>query len=325
MPRLAPRTSPSLPVESPTFGYRGCRFGAIWLAALVAVGGLLMVAATSARAALPPGSQTVGVRGIRIAYRATGSGRPLLLINGSGATLDTWDPALLAALGAGRRIIVFDPRGIGASSDTRTDHLTIQEMADDAASLLRALGITRADVLGWSLGGFVAQALAIRHPSAVRRLVLASTDAGGRTATIATREVLAIDTKATLGLATPAEFLPILFPPTAQAAGDAWISRLLAQPGGCCESFTQEAGRRQLAAEHRWYQPNGGSYGLLSAIRAPTLIGAGALDEDVPVANARLLHRRIKGSRLLIYADAGHAFLFQDATAFAAAVRSFLG
>src|ERR1700730_13251967 len=77
MPRLAPRTSLSLPVESRTFGHRGCRFGAMRLAALVAVGGWLMVAVTPARGALPPGARTVGVRGIRIAYRATGSGRPL--------------------------------------------------------------------------------------------------------------------------------------------------------------------------------------------------------------------------------------------------------
>jgi pimeloyl-ACP methyl ester carboxylesterase len=281
-------------------------------------------AASPAAAAPLPGVQIVKVRGVRTAYRVSGSGSPLLLINGSGATLDTWDPRLLSALAVGRRVIVFDPRGMGASTDTKTDHLTVQEMADDAASLLGALRIKRADVLGWSLGGFVAQALAIRHPSAVRRLVLASTDAGGPTATKATRKVLAIDDKSTLGLATPDEFLPILFPPAAQNAGKAWISRLFAQPGGCCEPYTQEAGRRQIAAEHRWYKPNGGSYSQLGAIRAQTLIGAGALDVDVPVANARLLHRKIRGSKLVVYKDAGHAFLIQHANQFAAAVLRFL-
>jgi pimeloyl-ACP methyl ester carboxylesterase len=250
---------------------------------------------------------------------------PLLLINGSGATLDTWDPLLLSGLDAGRRVIAFDPRGMGGSTDTRTNRLTVEEMADDAAALLRALRIKRADVLGWSLGGFVAQALAIRDPLAVRRLVLASTSAGGRTATTATRKVQAIDDKTTLGLATPSEFLPILFPPAARGAGNAWISRLVAQPGGCCEPFSRQAGRRQIGAEHRWYRPNGGSYSQLGEIKAKTLIGAGALDVDIPVANARLLHRKIAGSKLLVYKDAGHAFLIQHATQFAAAVLRFLG
>ena len=283
------------------------------------------IVAAPASGALPPGVRTVSVRGIRIAYRATGSGQPLLLINGSGSTLDTWDPALLAALGAGRRIIVFDPRGMGASTDVAGDRLTVEEMADDAAGLLGALGIGHADVLGWSLGGFVAQELAIRHPTLVRRLVLASSSAGGRDATYATPQVNAIDTKSTLGLATPKEFLPILFPPAAQNAGNTWLARLAAQPGGCCESFSQAAGRRQVDATGLWYAPTGGDDQRLTLIRAPTLIAAGALDVDVPVANARLLHRKVRASQLLVYSDAGHAFLIQHATAFATAVRRFLG
>jgi pimeloyl-ACP methyl ester carboxylesterase len=224
----------------------------------------------------------------------------------------------------GHRIIVFDPRGMGGSTDVPGDRLTVEKMADDAAGLLRALHIKQADVLGWSLGGFVAQELAIRHARLVRRLVLASSSAGGRHATKASRKVTAIDEKSTIGLASPQEFLPILFPPAAQAAGQAWISRLLAQPGGCCEPYTQASGRRQVAADRRWYAPSGGDENRLAGIRAPTLIGAGALDVDVPVANARLLHRRVRGSRLLIYADAGHAFLIQHASQFAAAVLRFI-
>jgi len=87
--------------------------------------------------ALPPGVRTVTVGAIRIAYRATGSGPPLLLINDAGSTLDTWDPSLLAGLGAGRRIIVFDPRGMGASTDVAGDRLTVEEMVDDAACSTR--------------------------------------------------------------------------------------------------------------------------------------------------------------------------------------------
>ena len=214
---------------------------------------------------------------------------------------------------------------LGVSVAHEGDRLTVQQMADDAAALLQAVRIHQADVLGWSLGGWVAQELAIRHPSLVRRLILASSSAGGRDATKATPEVAAIDEKTTLGLATPPEFLPILFPPAALGIGNAWIARLLAQPGGCCEPYTLAAGRREVAVGRRWYEPSGGDERRLAAIRAPTLIAAGALDVDVPVANARLLHRRIRGSRLLIYPDAGHAFLIQHAATFAATVRAFLG
>ncbi len=220
---------------------------------------------------------------------------------------------------------MFDPRGMGASTDVAGDRLTVGEMATDAAGLLRALGIGHADVLGWSLGGFVAQELAIRHPTLVRRLVLASSSPGGRDAAHATPQVIAIDNKSTVGVATPKEFLPILFPPAALNAGQAWLARLVAQPGGCCEPYSQAAGRRQVAASGLWFEPTGGDEQRLTLIRAPTLIAAGALDVDVPVADARLLHRRIKASQLLVYPDAGHAFLIQHATAFAAAVRRFLG
>jgi pimeloyl-ACP methyl ester carboxylesterase len=294
-------------------------------AVLVLAVGLTLGVVEPAIGALPPGTRTTAVRGIRIAHRETGAGRPLLLVNGSGATLDTWDPSLLAGLGRGRRIIVLDPRGMGGSTDVAGDRLTVEKMADDAAALLRALHIKHVDVLGWSLGGFVAQELAIRHPALVRRLVLASSSPGGRHATKATPKVTAIDEKSTIGLASPNEFLPILFPQAAQGAGQAWIQRLLAQPGGCCEPYSQQAGRRQVSAGRRWFAASGGDEQRLARISSPTLIGAGALDVDVPVANARLLHHRITGSKLVIYHDAGHAFLIQHATQFAGAVLRFLG
>jgi pimeloyl-ACP methyl ester carboxylesterase len=290
---------------------------------LAVVSALVLVAAAPAGAALPPDAQTVAVGGSQIAYRTTGTGAPLLLINGSGATLDTWDPALLAALAPGRRLIAFDPRGMAGS--TGVTPTTVEAMADDAAALLGALRIARADILGWSLGGFVAQEVAIRHPALVRRLVLASSSPGGRNATSPAPKVLAIDEKTTIGSAAPDEFLPILFPSAAQKAGQDWIARLGAQPGSCCEVYSKTAGRHQVAAGRRWFAAAGGDERRLGRIRAPTLIGAGRLDVDIPPANARLLHREIRGSRLLTYPDAGHAFLIQHAAAFAAAVRRFLG
>jgi pimeloyl-ACP methyl ester carboxylesterase len=292
------------------------------LAALVLAG--LLATASAHAATLPLGVKTVKVRGITTAYRQSGTGPPLLLINGSGATLDTWDPKLLGLLGATRTVTVFDPRGFGNSTDVARNHLTIEQMADDAAALAKKLGLGRPDVLGWSMGGFIAQELAIRHPKSVRRLVLASTDAGSARTKRASAKALAIDQRSNRGEATLDEILDLLFPKPARTAGDEWFGRLATQPGGCCELYTKKAGQAQVDAQDRWYEKGQGARDDLKKIKAPTLIGAGKLDRDVPFANAGVLKRGIKGATLVSYADAGHAFLIQHADEFSARVQAFL-
>jgi len=278
------------------------------------------VSANSA-AKLPPGVEKASVGDAQIAYRLSGSGRPLLLINGSGATLDTWDPKLLKALGRFRRVIVYDPRGLGGSTGTPS---RVARDARDAAGLLGSLGIRRADVIGWSYGGFVAQELAIGSPSLVRKLVLVSTDHGGPAAVIASKQILALDDKVLLGIATPEEILRLLFPPAAGRIGQAWLGRLAAQPGSCCEPVNPSAARGVMASEREWYQPGGGTRSRLTAIKAPTLIVAGSLDQDVPPANAHLLADRIPSAKAEIVPSAGHAVLIQAADHFLSETKDFL-
>src|SRR4051794_6513205 len=105
----------------------------------------------------------VNVGQVRVAYRVIGEGRPLVLIPGSGMAMDVWDPLLLRRLSHHHRVIVFDPRGVGLSSGAGTTQ-TIQQMGDDAARLIRTLELGRPDVMGWSMGGFVAEKLVVRHP-----------------------------------------------------------------------------------------------------------------------------------------------------------------
>lgn len=293
-------------------------------AAALAVGASAALTAPLPAAAAPATIRKADVRGARIAWRETGHGRPLLLINGSGATLDTWDPVLLAALGRTRRVIVYDPRGLGASTGGATRGVAAD--TEDAAGLLRALGVRRADVLGWSYGGYVAQELALRHPRDVRRVVLASTDFGGPTARLPAARYRALDVRSTLGKVSADELLDLLFPRPAWAIGRAWFTRLATQPGGCCETSSQRALRAVVRAyRDRWYGRGGGTRARLGRLRLPVLIGAGARDNDVPVVNARLLRRLIRGARLVVYRDAGHAFLVQHERDFAARVRRFLG
>jgi pimeloyl-ACP methyl ester carboxylesterase len=277
----------------------------------------------AASAALPPGAKRLRVGDVRLAYRVRGHGPALLLLNGSGATLDTWDPALLRRFERRRRVIVFDPRGLGAST-SGSHRVSVRQDATDAARLLGRLRVRRADVLGWSYGGYVAQELALRHPRRLRRLVLVSTDFGGAHAVLTSRRYAELDDKATRGEASPDELLELLFPPEGRDAGLAWFGRLFAQPGGCCEPVSRQAGQAVVEAEDRWHARRAGTRSRLRRLRVPTLIGAGAKDVDIPAANARLLHRRIRHSRLVVYRRAGHAFIVQEQADFARRVLHFL-
>ena len=296
---------------------------------LARTAGILVVAATLAVAAppasaAPPDLRHASVDGVRIAYRTVGSGRPLLLVNGSGATLDTWDPALLAGLGRFRRVIVFDPRGLGASTDRPGNHITIAQQADDVAGLLRTLRIARVDVLGWSFGGFVTQELLVRHPGLVRRAVLVSTDAGGPTARRASLAVRRIDDRGTLGTATLDESVALLFPVAGRAAGQAWFNRLIAQPGACCAASPRAELQDVVDAEDDWYLPGHGVRARLVGVRRRVLVTAGTVDIDIPAVNATTIARTIPGARLQRFTGGGHAFLIQFEHRFVTSVRGFL-
>jgi pimeloyl-ACP methyl ester carboxylesterase len=266
---------------------------------------------------------TVQVGNISIAYREVGHGRPLVLIQGSGAAMDVWDPLMIATLAEHHRVIEFDNRGVGFSTDDPSQPMTIDLLADDTAGVIHALHLGRPDVLGWSLGGFIAEDLVARHPRLVRRLVLVSSDPGGTHAVQAAPDVLALDARVTLGQATLDEILSLLFPPEGLNAGLAWLDRYSSQPG-CCESVAYETGLRQLDAESGWYVTGGGVWASLPELRSETLVMAGRKDIDVPVQNARLLAARIPGATLRLFAHTGHGLPLQRPIAVARAVDRFL-
>jgi pimeloyl-ACP methyl ester carboxylesterase len=301
---------------------RGVGLSVLTVLFLLAVALISTAASAGPAVKLPPGAARASVGGAQMAYRLSGSGPPLLLINGSGATLDTWDPKLLSALGRFHRVVVYDPRGLGGSTGTPA---SVLGDASDAAGLLASLQIRRADVIGWSYGGFVAQELAIDHPALVRRLVLVSTDHGGPTTVFASKQALALDSKVLLGAASPAETLQLLFPPAAFATGLAWFTRLAAQPGGCCESVNRSAARHVLASERAWYRSGGGTRSRLPRVHSQTLIVAGSVDIDVPPANARLLGAFIPTAKVDVVPGAGHAVLVQVEPHFLSEVKRFLG
>ena len=268
-------------------------------------------------------ARSIHVGNVSIAYRSFGHGRPLVLLQGSGAAMDVWDPLMIAGLAAERRVIVFDYRGVGGSTDDPSVPMSIDLLAHDTAGLIKALQLRRADVLGWSLGGYVAQRLVELHPKRVRRLVLISTDPGGSNAVLATPDILELDERVTLGQASIDEILSLLFPPDQLDAGQAWLERYFAQPN-CCESVPNETAVRQLDAVAGW-QTGAGAWDGLDEILAPALILRGALDIDVPPVNEQLIADLMGNAALVTFEGAGHGLPMQEPKLVAGAINGFLG
>jgi pimeloyl-ACP methyl ester carboxylesterase len=251
----------------------------------------------------------------RIGYRAVGRGSPLVIIMGLSGSIDTWPPGFVAALARHHRVIALDNEGIGMTT-LRPGPLSIPRMADDTAALVRALHLGRPDVLGWSLGGFIAQAYAVRHPALIRRLVLSATAPGNGKGVLPSSKVLGALTGGAAGLVN------YLFPKDQAQDVAAFITAISAYPELHFASAAVTS--LQLAASSQWLSGKTGAGRHESTLRLPTLVGDGAEDVILPTANSRVIHRLIKGSRLRLYPDAGHGFIFQDAAAWAGAVNRFL-
>jgi pimeloyl-ACP methyl ester carboxylesterase len=248
-----------------------------------------------------------------------------VLAIGTGSTMAEWDPALLRLLARERRLIAFDYPGVGRSAPWRGRRMSFAGLADVTARFMAAAGVTGADVLGWSMGGFVAQQLAVRHPGSVRRLVLAGTNPGGSAAVLGAPADQRLDSDPD---PSDAAVLPVLYPRTAtgRAEGRAFLRRLerASASGEIPDDFRVPAAtvRAQVAAEGPWLR-SGANAAALTRLRRPTLVTAGARDVVVPPANGRRLARLIPGARLRVL-PGGHAFPFGDRVRFARAVDRFL-
>ena len=287
-------------------------------------------AATSCAAATNAGHdiqldvQYANAAGTRIAWAAVGEGEPLLLLNGTGSPMAEWDPALLAHLAADRRVFVFDYPGLGLSGAAPAP-LRFPAIADWAADLIDALGLDAPDVLGWSMGGFIAQQLAIRHPDSVRRLVLAGTNPGGTRAVLGPTWVQEADSDAGGSIST---YLATNYPKTtcAQRAGREFVQRLTrAVNSGRYpdESVPARTYNAMVAAEDPWLESNANERRLAS-VRAPTLVITGDHDVITPPANSRVIAERIPGAQLRLVDGAGHSFLFQRPARVARIILDFL-
>ena len=267
-------------------------------------------------------ARTVSAGGVTYAYRELGpkGGIPVVFFVHLAATLDNWDPRIIDPIAKGRHVIAFDNRGVGASTGQVPD--SVEAMADDAYTFIKALGYDKIDVFSFSLGGMVAQALVVKHPELVRKLVLTGTGPKGgkdmdKVARITYWDIL----RATLTRSDPKEFLFFNRNATGKPAALAFVNRLEERTVDRDVEIKTKAFQTQLKAIKKWGRSAPDD---LSSITQPTLIANGDNDRMVPSVLSEDLHRRIKGSELIIYPDSGHGGVFQYHDEFAPVAVEFL-
>lgn len=261
----------------------------------------------------------IEIDGRRLAWRALGAGPSLLLINGYAATGADWDPTFLAALAATHGVICPDNRGLGGS-ELGAGELTVDGMAADLEALLDERGVASTAVVGWSMGGFVAQQLARRAPDRVQALALISTDPGGPETVLANPEVWArlIDCSGS-AREQASRLIALLFPPALAPAIDRDFGEIVAAGRAALSPAALGAQERAMEAWHRDEPPAAAGAGTL-----PTLVVHGSADEVIPAANAELLARRWPGATVEIVDGAAHAVMAQEAERVAVAIGALL-
>jgi pimeloyl-ACP methyl ester carboxylesterase len=270
-----------------------------------------------------PNRLVSAANGIDYAYRETGEGSvPLILLQHFRGNLDSWDPALVDGLATSRRVMAFDNTGVGGSSGTTPG--TVKQMADDAIAFLAARSIERVDILGFSIGSFVAQEIALTRPALVRRLVLASSapQGGAGMHGWAPDVIGAVGTPET----SPEGYLGVFFAdsPSSQDAGRQALQRMYARSQDRDKATTWETRMAQYDAVCTWGIPDHGLLQRVSAISQPVFVANGDSDPMILPKYSYLLAGLIPQARVKIYPDSGHGFLFQHHAEFAADVRAFL-
>jgi pimeloyl-ACP methyl ester carboxylesterase len=267
-------------------------------------------------------SRTVTAGGVTYAYRELGpkGGIPVVFFVHLAATLDNWDPRIVDPIAKGRHVIAFDIRGVGASTGRVPD--SVEAMADDAYAFVTALGYGEIDVFSFSLGGMVAQALVVKQPELVRKLVLTGTGPkGGKDMDKVARTTYWDILRATLTRSDPKEFLFFNRDAAGKPAARAFVGRLKERTADRDAKIKVKAFQTQLNAIKKWGRSAPDD---LSAITQPTLIANGDNDRMVPSVLSEDLHRRIKDSELIIYPDSGHGGIFQYHEQFAPVAVQFL-
>jgi pimeloyl-ACP methyl ester carboxylesterase len=266
-------------------------------------------------------TQFVKAKGIRFAYRRFGKagGVPLLFNQHFRGTMDYWDPAVTDGLAKNREVILFNNAGVSSSSAKVPP--SFQEMGANAIAFIKALGLTKIDALGFSIGGMVAQEITARAPDLVRRLILIGT--GPRGADMSTSKSAEIFA----GAYDPPEhlWLAVHFSPSAssRAAGLAFLKRKLLRQDRDPE-VSEEAAAAQREAIGKYIAPSESVLAYLKDMRQPTLIVQGSNDVIIPTVNSYILQQNLPNAQLIVYPDANHGSFYQYPELFVSEADQFL-
>jgi pimeloyl-ACP methyl ester carboxylesterase len=269
-----------------------------------------------------PNRSVSAAAGVDFAYRDVGEGAPLVLLQHFRGNLDNWDPALVDALAAGRRVVTFDNTGVGGTTGTTPSSIT--RMARDAITFLEAMELEHVDLLGFSIGSFVAQEIALIRPAAVRRLVLASSAPRGA----AGMHGWAPDVIDAVGgrVPNPDGYLSVFFAPSAASrrSGKEVLGRLTARTEDRDDPTTWQTRQAQYDAVCAWGIPNHGLLQRVCSIDVPVFVANGDSDPMILPRYSHLLAGLIPRSQVKIYRDSSHGLLFQHHAEFAHDVEAFL-
>jgi pimeloyl-ACP methyl ester carboxylesterase len=267
----------------------------------------------------------VEANGIRFAYRRFGNpmGTPIVLLQHFMGNLDNYDPAITDALAEGREVILTDNAGVGLSTGTAPE--TVVGMARDAASLIDALGLEHVDLFGFSMGGFVAQQIAVDRPELVRRLVLVGT--GPRSGEGIGQ--LNPDVAPLFGTVYDPQdlmWLPIFFSPSgkSQAAGRQFLERIRARTKDRDVPVAEATVAAHLAAAHEWGAATPESYDYLKRICHPALVVNGSNDVVVATVNSYILQQNLPNAELILFPDSNHGSHFQFTQSFNGYLTEFV-
>lgn len=255
-------------------------------------------------------TQFISADGINFAYREYGQhngGTPVIFLNHLAAVLDNWDPRIIDGIAAKHHVVVFDNRGVGAS--TGKPAKSIEQMADDAITFIQAKGFKQVDLFGFSMGGMISQEIVLKQPSLIRKMILSGTGPAGGTGISTVGRVSNWDL--VRGLATrqdPKVYLFFTRTDNGKAAAKAFVQRINERTENRDKEITISAYRAQLKALKKWGNKKSAD---LSIIQQPVLVANGDHDRMVPTVNTYDLAKRLPNSALIIYPDAGHGGIFQ--------------
>jgi pimeloyl-ACP methyl ester carboxylesterase len=261
-------------------------------------------------------SKKVHVGDIDIAYKIFGKGDPILLINGYSHSMDNWDPTLLERLASNHTVIIFNNRGIGNTTSGENRFFSIAQFANDTAGLLDVLEIKQADILGYSMGGFIAQELALTHPDRVGKLIIYASICGGNESILASQVINLLSNASGTAMERIERFQPLFFPEKWRNENPNYLERI----PKTIETIPNKTLDQHTEAIFNWT----GTCSKLKNITQPTLVIVGTDDVVTPSANSLLITERIPGAWLVQIKGAGHGLMYQYPEQFNKVLQTFL-